>query len=214
MAILDQGALGRFGGKVGKVVIYQMHGKLVMRSLPGKRKAKAKGRQKATQDLFALVMNAMKIARAFIRTGFANYNGHSAFHSALSCNMQRVNAAGSFGYSTLLFSSGNLAVVINPTITISDTKQIQIGWLENEAGKPAADSDCAMVLAFNTKRNFTEAEFNAGTRGAQKAGITLSQSVSGDQLEVYLAFIEWDKRLSGKKYRCSDSLWVGQLTVL
>ncbi len=212
MAIVNNGLLGNLSGKLGKVVIYTLNGKLVMRSLPTKKRAKAKGRQKASQELFTQVMKPMQFAREFLRISFAGATGRSPYHSALSLNASRIAAAGSFSYAGLLFSQGKLAGASGITMSFTDITTIEVNWTGSETNKPALATDGAVLFAVVPGRQGAEFNLFAGKRGEGRATLKLKTTQPGDQLEVYLLFIEIEKSIQGEKYMISDSQWLGSLT--
>lgn len=213
MAILNNGPLGNLSGKLGNVVIYTLNGKVVMRSLPSKKRAKSKGKQKASQDLFTQVMKPMQFAREFLRISFAGVKGRSPYHSALSLNARLMAEYGSFSYSKLLFSQGKLAGATEVSLCLHGDQTIDVTWTGSEAGKPAAETDGAVLLVLNPGQKGAEFNMSAGKRREGHAAFKLTAAQPGDKLEVYLLFMEVDKSLAGLKYMMSDSQWLGSAEV-
>lgn len=191
MAILKNGPLGNLSGKVGNVVIYTMNGKMVMRSLPAKKRAKACGKQKASQELFTQVMKPIRLAKDFVKVGFAGHKGHSPYHAALSMNIKRMVDAGGFNYGQLLFSNGKLAGPLNPVLNLSENL-LQISWEGSEPDKQANPGDQAMILLLNVTRDIAEYNFYAGRRKDCLAQMAIHGAQKGDRLEVYMAFQDPD----------------------
>lgn len=213
MAILNNGPFGNLRGKLGNVVIYTLNGQVVMRSLPSKKRAKSKGRQKASQELFTQVMKPMQFARDFLRISFAGNEGRSPYHSALSLNARRMAENGIFCYSELRFSQGKLAGATELGLRLNDVQLIEVTWTGAEAGKPAAETDGAVVLVLNPVRKGVEFGLSAGKRADKHAVFKLTAAQPGDKLEVYLLFMEVDKSLAGLKYMMSESQWLGSVVV-
>lgn len=187
MAILKNGPLGNLSGKVGNVVIYTMNGKMVMRSLPAKKRAKACGKQKDSQELFTKVMKPIRLAKVFVKVGFAGHKGHSPYHAALSTNIKRMVDAGGFDFGQLLFASGKLAGPLNPVLNLNENL-LQISWKGSEPDKQANPGDQVLILVLNVTRNMTEYNFYAGRRKDCFAQMVIHGAQKGDRLEVYMAF--------------------------
>lgn len=66
MATLKNGIIGGFSGRLGNVVVYEMFGKTVVRSLPQKNQKKATGKRKQYQDDFRYVMKWMQYLKPMI----------------------------------------------------------------------------------------------------------------------------------------------------
>ena len=209
MARIENGPFGNISGRVGNVVVYMLNGKMVMRSLPSVKRKKASGRQKETQDIFASVMKPVRAAKSFTKIGFGRVKGFSAYHTALSMNLQRMAENGQFSYSKMIFSKGKLATAIEPVALIDSNLKLTVSWQQNESGKPSSDSDTVMLLILNTTNNNAEIELNAGKRSAGQASIQLMHTEKGNHLEVYIAFAN----LSGTVAEVSDSVWAGRLEV-
>jgi hypothetical protein len=207
MAILKNGPLGNLSGKVGNVVIYTMNGKMVMRSLPTKKRAKATGKQKASQELFTQVMKPIRLAKDFVKFGFAGHKGHSPYHAALSINIKRMVDAGGFSFGQLLFSSGKLAGPLNPMFNLNGNL-LQLSWEGSEPDKKSNLEDQVMIVVINVSRDLVEYKFYAGKRKASFAQIEIYGAQKGDQLEIYMTFLDqtsWIKDF----HPVADSCYLG-----
>ena len=209
MAILKNGPFGNMSGKVGNVVIYTMKDKMVMRSMPSKRKSKAKGKEKASQELFKQVMLVVKQCRNFVRVGFAGQGGHSPYHQALSTNIKRMVAAGGFDYREFLFSTGNLAGAVEVKAELTGNELI-VSWEDSTPDKPGNLDDTAMLLVINKTRQMSDYNILAGKRENNISSMTLEGVQPGDHLEVFLSFIARMKWIKDSN-PVSDSTWVGSL---
>jgi len=195
------------------VVIYELNGKMVMRSMPAKKRGKSKGRQKETQELFKQVMKPMQIAKAYLRYTFAGHKGYSPYHSALAINMKQISEAGAFSYQQLLFSTGKLAGVTQTALYIKEHRIVEVSWQTNEAEKPASAQDISMLLAFNVTRQQVEFNTFAGRRHDGKAILLLNEAQTGDQLEIYLSLLALEKGKTIERFMISDSQWLGSMVL-
>ncbi|PKP44955.1 MAG: hypothetical protein CVT94_19325 [Bacteroidetes bacterium HGW-Bacteroidetes-11] len=211
MAISRKGLAGLLSGTIGNVVVYEMNGKMVVRSRPSVKRKKAKGQQKQTQVLFAQVMKAMQIAKPFLRIGFANQNGHSAFHSAMSANMLRMKTEVQFSYEKLIFSAGNGFECPGISLAIIPGNKLQIQWLGTEAGGEEFREETSAIFVFNETQQHCEYGLNCGKRSSMEASLQLKNARPGDKIHVYLAFLEYNNMLFAQKFSITQSVWVGSI---
>lgn len=211
MATSRKGLAGLLSGTIGNVVVYEMNGKMVVRSRPSVKRKKAKGQQKQTQDMFAQVMKAMQIAKPFLRIGFANQKGHSAFHSAMSANMLRMKTEDQFSFEKLIFSSGSGVEYPGNSLAIIPGNKLQIQWQETEAGGKEFREETSAILVFNETQQHCEYGLNCGKRSSQEASLQLKNARSGDALHIYLAFLDYNNMLISQKFSITQSVWVGSI---
>ena len=207
MAISREGLAGLLSGTIGNVVVYEMNGKMVVRSRPSVKRKKAKGQQKQTQVLFAQVMKAMQIAKPFLRIGFANQKGHSAFHSAMSANMLRMKTEDQFSYEKLIFSSGKEIECSNISLVIDPGNKLQLQWHEDNADS----EETSTILVYNETQQHCEYGLNCGKRISMEASLQLKNTRPGDKIHVYLAFLEYNNMLMAQKFSITQSVWVGSI---
>lgn len=90
MGTLKNGILGGFSGRLGNVVVYEMHGKTVVRSLPSVKQKKATGKRKQYQDDFRYVMKWMQVLKPMIdKCWLVESPQKSSFKQAFSFNLKR-----------------------------------------------------------------------------------------------------------------------------
>lgn len=211
MATSRKGLAGLLSGTIGNVVVYEMNGKMVVRSRPSVKRKKAKGQQKQTQDMFAQVMKAMQIAKPFLRIGFANQKGHSAFHSAMSANMLRMKTEDQFSFEKLIFSSGKEIECSNISQVIQPGNKLQLQWHEDNADSEAYREETSAILVFNETQQHCEYGLSCGKRNSLEASLQLKNARSGDTLHIYLAFLDYNNMLISQKFSITQSVWVGSI---
>ncbi|MEE4177571.1 MAG: DUF6266 family protein [Bacteroides sp.] len=198
MAFTQEGLLGKFSGKLGNLVIYQMNGKIVMRAKPGKRTKPAGGRQKETQTNFARVMGILQPLKSFVKMGFNDLAGGTyVFHKAISENLKRYyDAPDPNDLRWLLLSKGERAGALDLVLEMGEG-QATVRWGAHEAGKPFDEDDRVMLLAINTTSlEFTENP-SAGKRSQGQASIALPPVKPGEQVLVFISFMDVAGRLLG-----------------
>lgn len=189
MAYSKDGLLGNFRGRLSNFVVYEREGKTVIRSLPSVKRAPAQGAEKANQGSFSVVMKIMQSVKPFIKWGFYNVaQGRSAFHTAMSVNLQQRKLSDNpSDLRWLILSQGERAGALQAGFSIQGQKAI-IEWQKPQAGKPWAEDDQVMLLAINTKTLDTTHYPNAALRSMHKAEIGLPAFESEGQILVFIAF--------------------------
>ena len=189
MGYSKDGILGDFRGRVGNLVMYQMHGKTVVRIRPAGRSGKPSPALKAAQGDFARVMGVMRKMKWFVRTGFYFVaEGRSPFHQALSENLLRYRAAEEKDdLKWLLLSRGTRAGALDAACSIGD-EYVDISWGAPEEGKPWADDDQAMVVATNNTTLLMAGSLSAGPRSNGHARVRRPPTGAGEEVRVFLAF--------------------------
>lgn len=90
MGTLKNGILRGFSGRLGNVVVYEMYGKTIVRSLPSVKQKKATGKRKQYQDDFRYVMQWMQLLKPLIdRYWPVKPPNKSPFKQAFSFNLKR-----------------------------------------------------------------------------------------------------------------------------
>ena len=83
-------SINDLNGKLGKMVIYNMFGKMRARSMPRKTTKPTTPDRKINQSKFQKTQVVMQAMIPFIRVGFSGYtDDHSAYHEAMSVNLQQ-----------------------------------------------------------------------------------------------------------------------------
>lgn len=191
MAFSQEGILGKFTGRLGNLVIYQMNGKIVMRTRPSKQRGPAQGRQKETQDVFARVMGILQGFKSYVKKGFNDLaGGKYVFHKALSENLKRFNASSEpDGLRWLLLSMGTRAGAQNLALQMNDGLAL-VAWGDPEPGKPFDAKDRVWLLALNTSTLEWTENTRAGQRSDGKAEVKLPPVEEGEELLVFISFFD------------------------
>ena len=191
MAYTQEGMLGKFSGRLGELVVYQMNGKVVMRTKPGKRTKPAQGRQKVTQNNFARVMGIIQPMKSYLKMGFNDLaGGKFVFHKANSENLKRFYKADKpDDLRWLLLSKGERAGALGLSLEMG-AKQVTVRWGGPEPEKPASGEDRVMLLALNTSTLEPSFNTNAGKRREAQATLALPHAKAGEEILVFISFFD------------------------
>lgn len=213
MAISRKGLSGLLSGSIGNVVVYEMNGKMVVRSRPSVKRKKPKGKQRQTQDLFSGVMKSMQLAKPFLGIGFSNQKGHSPFHSALSANMKQMKTEEGFGFNKLILSSGKEVLCSEIKSVIVSGKMLRVRWREKTEIEKVDAEDKAILIVLNETSKLCEFDLNCGSRSSGEAVLQLINAQPGDVLHVYLTFTDLPKLKTDGKFSITQSIWAGSVTL-
>lgn len=120
-------------GRVGNVVVYEMFGKTVLRSMPQKSKKKATGKRKQYQDDFRYVMKWMQYLKPLIDRCWQPLPPHkTAFKPAFSYHLKRYREMDRPShYEWIDLTKGDIAGLENVKLQFDD-RLLQIDWEEGQ----------------------------------------------------------------------------------
>ncbi|ADY51850.1 hypothetical protein Pedsa_1283 [Pseudopedobacter saltans DSM 12145] len=208
MGRYSRGILGNFSGKVGTVIGSHWKGIDYMRSLPRK-SGKAPTESQMSQHLkFALAVNFNKPISVLVNTGFGNYAKQrvSGYNLAVQYTMKNA-ITGTFpdyelDYTKLLISVGPVAPAMDPLAESSAAGSLTISWTDNTSHEENAHTDDKlMFLVYNPAKARYIFQRGGVTRGSESQDVVVPLNFSGDEVEVYVAFISRDgKKVSNSEY--------------
>jgi hypothetical protein len=188
MAFTQEGLFGKFSGRLGSLVVYQLKGKTVVRTRPAQWTAKPSQQQQQARNYFSQVIKIIQAIRPYIDITFGSVSEQSAFRNAQSVNLKRIAQAVDPSFlSWLLPSSGTRAGAADVQSQV-DKKTITITWDDPLAG-PYQNDDKALILAINMQT--LEIIINQqASRGDRKAVAELPGDAAN--VAVFLAFVKKD----------------------
>jgi hypothetical protein len=191
MAFTQEGLFGKFSGRIGNLVVFQRNGQTVVRSRTTKKIPAATGAKKQAQQNFARVMKLMQVLKPFITKGFGDVAGdRSAFHTALSVNLQRLREAPEPAtLNWLLTSSGSRAGARQINLEVSD-QIAAISWGEPTPAKPFADHDQVMIVAINSTTLEVTTPATLIARSQKQASLSLPPASTGEQVYLFISFYD------------------------
>ncbi len=214
MANVQEDLLNGFTGKVGDVVIYKAFGKMIVRSMPSKKRAPAPPTQKKGMDGFARAMKLMQACKEFVRIGFKDVaENRSAFHTALSENIKRQHQdTQPDTLHWLLLSHGERAGAKDMELTRQD-KQLVVSWQDPVPDMPSSPRDQVMLLALNSTTLETTTSLFKARRSDQNAPISMPPAKKGHKIMVFISFYQPLGETKKSPENVSQSAIVGNVEV-
>lgn len=192
MGIFKNGLFGGISGRVGNIVGASWKGVEYVRSLPVNRVDPKTKKQIKQRNKMSVTMEFMKTVTPYVRVGFQMYvtDSLTAFNAAMSFNMKNAISTDadnvSLDYSKVMVSRGPL--FITPNIKAERaTGKIIITW-DKTLSEDAKRSDQLMVVAYNSFKQQSVYDLNAGKRSLSSTSIEIPLDWIKDKIEVYLAF--------------------------
>lgn len=209
MAIIKNGILGGFSGKVGTVVGYELNGQDVIRGKAGERKAPPTKGELRNQRTFSVTQFWLQPITNFLRVGFKDYqktfSGFSAAKSYLSRNALKFNDEGAYVDPSLaLVSYGNMDLAETTNAVSEAPNEVTFTW---SGGKMEHD-DRAMFMLYDIEGGSADFDTAAVKRQYGTGVFKPNVNFSGKSVHVYLAFVSEDRK------RRSNSQYLGIVNVL
>lgn len=156
MATLKNGIMGGLSGRLGNVVVYEMFGKTVVRSMPSVKQKKATGKRKQYQDDFKYVMKWMQYLKPLIDICWIPEPPHKkAFKPAFSHNLKRYREMERpQNYEWLELSKGEIAGLEQIEMKWIG-ESIQISWSNPTTEKPMHPDDTVYIQLVNASQSST-----------------------------------------------------------
>lgn len=207
MAIIKDGILGGFSGKVGTVVGVKKGNEYYMRSLPRKR-TKFTEKELINQAKFKLVQDYLKPIKGLLTVG---YNGYftktGGYRAAIAYTRKHALVADDAGFyidpALFRISGGDLEQAISPQVAVENTR-LKFSW-ENAAGT-VNSADQLLVLVYDyQKHEALSVVFNGGYRSARSFSLDIPSEFSGKEVDIYIGFMAADRS------KQSDSQYLGRV---
>lgn len=210
MGIYNEGILGFFRGKVGRVVGSVVRGVHYMKGLGDFRADNPSQAQLDQRLKFALMTAFLKPLHGLITTGFPSAkNGPSSANMALSTNLKHavtgVSPNFTVDYEKFMFSVGSLPKAVEAGLLSEGSAKLQFNWgiSGDEAG-----TDMATLMVYNPVQNTYVTLANAAPRSALSFSLQLPTDFSDQIVHGWISFVSADKK------KVSDSLYLGGLTLV
>jgi hypothetical protein len=211
MAIIKNSIFGKFSGKVGEGIAYELNGQMVLRSVSTPKKDKPSEKQVLNRKKFTCTQDWLRPLTPFLRIGFMNYQ--PSFEGFVAAKSYNHNHAVKLDENNKFFVDPALALVSfgKQTLPITanavyshEEQEIVISWsTEGEY----ATTDLAMFLLYNIKEEYGIANTTAARRNKGMATYQLTKANSGSEYHIYLAFVA-----DNRKNR-SNSMYLGSLQI-
>lgn len=190
MATSANGLPGSYQGKIARVVMYELLGQMVVRSLPSTKPARASGAKKQSQEDFRRVQSVLKASLPFIRRGWHDMaRGRIAFHEAMSANLIGYRSSEQKDSLEWFMPSMGTRATAADIRWRPEQNGALVQWGNAPQGAIHEPSDLVMILAIN--RTTLECTFSQETRRRSlQAQISLPTIKENQQTDVFVAFID------------------------
>jgi hypothetical protein len=210
MAIIDEGILGGFRGKIGTIVGVSNKGAFYMRSLPKARK-RSTHKELINQAKFKAVLNHLEPLKELVRAGFKDhYTRTGGYRAAFAYNRKHAVAGneGAFHIDPALFriSGGDLPGAGDPAVNVEDG-QLEITW-HNAGLDSDRNPDQMMVLVYDpiNSRALTRI-FDGAYRSAESFAMEIPADMLAAEVDIYIGFTAADRSAQ------SDSQYLGRFAL-
>ncbi|WP_316818039.1 DUF6266 family protein [Pedobacter nyackensis] len=209
MAILKNGILGGFSGKVGTVIGYTLMGQEIIRGRGEGRKAPFTEGELTNQQKFGLTQAWLKPITNFLRVGFQHYaKTYEGFVAAKSYNSKNAlvyDDAGAHVDPTLaLVSYGDMDLAETASVVSESPGTVTFKW----SGGRSEYDDRAMFMLYDIENGNAAFETAAVKRQLETGVLKAGEELIGKTVHAYIAFVSEDRK------RRSNSQYLGLVTVL
>ncbi|WP_313516717.1 DUF6266 family protein [Sphingobacterium sp.] len=211
MAIISNGILGSFSGKVGSVVGGSWRGIQYIRSIPKKIKRVPTEKMLNQQAKFSLVMAFVNPLREFLKENYEDEKiRHMTSANLLTSHILRNAVQGNLpeiklDYSKIIISKGTVEQIIELSASQTDSS-ILLKWAsESKYLVPLSEVEVRGVIYNEKKKHFHHLEL--GTRKTLTGEVPLKLFEKGDKLAM------WVYSIDKKTRRISESQFVNEFIV-
>ena len=211
MGKINQGILGGLSGKVGNVIGGSWKGIDYLRIKPSRVANPRTTGQVNQRNKFTVTLEFLQAVKPFIKVGYKKLAiKKTEFNAAMSYILNNAidGTAPNFvvDYQNASVSRGTLSEPLNASTDLTTAGQIEFSWDDNSAEGNANATDKAMLLAYNPLKKESISLLNGAQRDVGAEIITIPSSYSGDNLELFMAFISEDET------ELSNSIYLGSGT--
>lgn len=209
MGIYNEGILGFFRGKVGRVIGSVVRGVHYMKGLGDVRADNPTQAQLDQRLKFALMTSFLRPLQGLIKTGFqAGKTGLTSMNKAMAANLNEaitgVSPNFAIDYAKIRYSKGSLIKPSGVSVDTAPQSKLVFHW-ENPGA--AAASDELTILIYNKRRDVYVLLPGAAPRSATTYTLQLPIDFADDVVHMWVSFVAAD----GKEV--SDSFYIGDVTV-
>ena len=193
MAVINQGILGGFSGKVGTVIGGTWKGIAYMRSIPASVTNPRTPAQVEHRARFSAIVQFLHPLTAFLRIGFKSQAiKMSGYNAAMAANFKNAITgtypAFAIDYTKVSVSQGNLPGAMNPAAASAIAGAVRFTWENNTWETDASADDRAVLVVYNPIKQAAVSVIGGITRAVGAQTITLPNSFAGDEVQCYIAF--------------------------
>ncbi len=205
MGKIGQGILGGLSGKVGNVIGGSWKGIDYIRIKPTSVANPRTEGQVNQRNKFSATIEFLQPNKDFINVGYKSFAiKQTPFNAAMSyvLNNAIIGIAPDFSvdYSSALLSKGILSKALNPLADLSTAGQVSFSWDDNSTENNAKRTDRAMLLVYNPMKNESTYQLAGVDRITGTEVLVIPNSYTGDTVEMFMAFVSLDGKVSNSSY--------------
>ncbi|MDP3314069.1 DUF6266 family protein [Lutibacter sp.] len=209
MGKIGQGILGGLSGKVGNIIGGSWKGIDYIRIKPTSVANPRTEGQVNQRNKFTATLEFLQPNKDFVNVGYKSFAiKQTAFNAAMSYVLNNaiigVSPDFSVDYSSALLSKGILSKALNPTADLSTAGQVSFSWGDNSTENNAKPTDRAMLLVYNPIKNESTYQLAGADRIAGTDVLTIPNTYAGDTVELFMAFVALDGKVSNSSYIGSE----------
>lgn len=207
MAIIENGILGGFSGKVGPVVGARHRGQDTIRSKPPKNRTNKSPKQLIQQAKFGLAVEFVRHLAGLFEITYKQRSGITTPRNEAVSDIVAGAITGEYpdfkiDYPNVMISSGSLQSV--PGTVAGAAGKITWTWVPNVDVNGAQANDQSVIVAYCPERKQAIYKINASTRADGTAVLDVLPFV-GLTVVTYLGFTSLNQS------KISDSVFTGEL---
>ncbi len=212
MAIIKNGIVGGFLGKVGPVVGTKWKGLYVMRGLPDKSTKPPSEKQEAQQARFKLAINFVNKMRELLQVSFKDFNDNKMGTNSAASYVMKNAVIGEYpnlaiDYSYVLVARGDLPNVIIAAAASTEPGKISFTWTDNAGRGIAKKDDKAILVAYCEEKKLFYSKYKDGASRSDGLDELETKGLSGKTVQTWLSFI------SANKKDVAPSVYTGEVIV-
>lgn len=209
MGKIGQGILGGLSGKVGNIIGGSWKGIDYIRIKPTSVANPRTEGQVNQRNKFTATLEFLQPNKDFINVGYKSFAiKQTAFNAAMSYVLNNaiigVTPDFSVDYSSALLSKGILSKALNPTADLTTAGQVSFSWDDNSTENNAKRTDKAMLLVYNPIKNESTYQLAGAERITGTDVLTIPNTYAGDTVELFMAFVSLDGKVSNSSYIGSE----------
>ena len=209
MGKIGQGILGGLSGKVGNIIGGSWKGIDYIRIKPTSVANPRTEGQVNQRNKFTATLEFLQPNKDFINVGYKSFAiKQTAFNAAMSYVLNNaiigVSPDFSVDYSSALLSKGILSKALNPTADLTTAGQVSFSWDDNSTENNAKRTDKAMLLVYNPIKNESTYQLAGAERITGTDVLVIPNTYAGDTVELFMAFVSLDGKVSNSSYIGSE----------
>lgn len=207
MARINNGLFGTVKGKIGNIVVYNLNGQTVCRTI-GEVSQPSSDKQLNNRQQMKVLTNFFRKIKELLRTGFNPIAENSVqnFHN-LAMAYNKPHALKGFypevaiDFEKFVFSIGELEPPLNPSVELKG-ETLKFYW-EPNGNSSTSRNDQVMLLVYAPETQIAIYTNSGARRHEGMDELSLPSHLLQEQLEIYISFV------SDNRKQAANSLYMG-----